>query len=113
MNSDSESKESLLSKLHFEAHPIIRNFPASVSHFAAFRALLIQDRIGVVYVNQDPSASLGNAKLCEQTIRSRKRHVSNFARRLGPDSRGNQFVLVPECPVEEAKIARSGPVFPF
>src|SRR6266851_889360 len=113
MNSDSESKESLLSKLHVEAHPIIRNFPACVSHFAAFRAVFVQDRICVVYVNQDPPTRLCKITLREQTIRCGKRNVPNFASRLRPHSCGNQFVLVPECSVKKAKVARSRPVLPF
>src|SRR5712692_4607297 len=113
MKSDSESRASLISKLQFELHPIIRNFPARVSHFTVFRTVFIQDRIRVVDVNQDPPAPLCKVKLLEQTARSRKRNVSDFARRLRPNACGNQFVLAPKRSVEQTQIARSRPLLPF
>src|SRR5579863_6380566 len=113
MNSDSESKESLLSKLQFDAHSIIRNFPARVLHFADFRAHFVQDRVGVVYVNQNPPASFWKITLRQETIRPGERNMSNLARCLRPNPGTNQFVLVPEGSVEETKIARLHPLLPF
>src|SRR5260370_30331626 len=105
MKSDSESRVSLIINLQLEFHPMIRNFPACVLHFAVFGTLLIEDWIRVIDVNQDPPASLCRAKLLEQATRSRERQVPNFAGRLRPNARRNQFVLIPERSVEQTKIA--------
>src|ERR1700731_2918813 len=113
MNSDSESKVSPIIKLQLEFHPIIRNFPACVSHFAVFGTLFIEYRIGVVDMDQDPPTSLRGVALLKQATRPGKRQVPNFPGRLRPDARGNQFVLSPERSVDQTKIARSHPVFPF
>src|SRR6266852_6278076 len=80
MKSDSESRVSLMADLQFEFHPIIRNFPACVSHFAVLRTLFIEYRVRVVYVNQDPAAPHSRVRHLKQTARSRKRYVPDCGR---------------------------------
>src|SRR3974390_2287958 len=111
MKSDLESGESLMSGLKLKLHPIIRNFPVCISYFAVFRALFVQDRIRVIDVDQDTPAARRRVKLPEQTVRSRKRNVADFPSLLCAHAGGNQFVIMPERSVEQAKIARLGPLF--
>src|SRR4029077_12899263 len=101
MKSDSESKESLMSKLKVDLHPIIRNFPPCVSHFAVLRALFVQDRIRVVDVNKDPPATACTVEFLKQTASSRQRDMANFPRRFRPNAGRSQFVLRPECAVDQ------------
>src|ERR1700722_4472399 len=105
MNSDSESKVTLLAKLQVEVHAIIRNFPACVSHPLMLRAVFIQDRIGIVDVNEDSPAFLGKVMLRQQPVRRAERNMPNFGGGFCPTPRGNQFVLVPKRSVEKAKVA--------
>src|ERR1700730_18585311 len=111
MNSDSGSSMSLIAKLQLEFHPIIRNFPACVSHFAVLGTLFVEYRIRVIDVNQDPTASLRGVKLLKQATWTGKRQVPNFAGRLRPNACGNQFVVTPKRSVEQAEIARASPIF--
>ena len=51
----------------FEFHSIIGDFPAGITHGAVFGAVFIQDRIGVVDVNEDAAGFRRPKGLAQQT----------------------------------------------
>src|SRR5580658_10798558 len=78
----------------------------------ARRARFIERGIGVVQMNQY-AARFGVAReLFEQTAGSGKRQVADFARGLTAAADIDEFIVGPECAIEQREIAFLGAAFP-
>src|SRR4029077_17128821 len=86
-------------------HAIVRHFPARFSNDAVFHALFIQNRIGVVDVNENLAWPIEPGEAFETSTRSRERQVAHLPRSAGHARDGQGFVIAPERPVKKHHVA--------
>src|SRR5580692_6489712 len=88
-----------------EFHTIIGDFPAGITHDARFRALVIQDGVRIVDVDQHPPGFARPKRLAEQPAVAPEGQMTHLPSRLAPLLNGVQFVIFPESAIEYSEVA--------
>ncbi len=88
--------------------PSIGDFEAGIDDGAMFGSALVEDRIGVVDVNQDAAALRIAREEFEQAVFAGEREMAHVARFLFAAAGLDEFVVAPEGAVEESDAAGGG-----
>ena len=94
-----------------EVASVFRQFPSRVTDRAIFRARFVQHGIGVVDVNIHFAGLSQSGQLLQGAIPATDRDMTHVARTLRGTLQADQFVVAPECAVEQEAVEAGKNIF--
>src|SRR5580658_8787065 len=89
----------------FKLHSVMSDFPPRLTHGAVFRALLIENRVGVVQMDQNAADILSDSHAFQKTVRSGQGQVAHLASGLSAAEDADELIVRPERAIQKAEIA--------
>ena len=106
-------KKSIARSSQFELHAIVGDFKAGIQHGAMFGAVLIEDGVGVIDVDQNAAAAGVAGELLEQARCTGERKMADVASGFVAAAGAAELVVAPKGAIDKNDVGGCGELDPF